>query len=246
MNSRIACIVFAFLLTSGAWAQGEAEAPQEAQEPESPWSGKITFGFLGTSGNTETTSMNTAFGVGYKTGDWEHGLAFNAIQASQSNQNTAEAYELGWNTLWNMSNISFISGRLDWRKDRFAGVPEQFSQTVGYGRRILDTGVHTLNGELGGGARQSEKADGTKDNDVILRGSLDYKWQFSETADFTQDLVVEAGQSNTYIRSVSAVTASLIGNVSLVASYTILNNSDVPAGTKRTDTRTAVALEYAF
>ena len=146
----------------------------------------------------------------------------------------------------NITEKDFLFGRLDWRKDRFAGVPEQFSQTVGYGRRILTGPVHTLNGELGAGARQSENSDGVSSNDVIFRGSFDYKWQFSETADFTQDLVVEAGQSNTFIESVSAVSARLIGNVSLVASYTIRNNSDVPADTKKTDTRTAIALEYKF
>ena len=243
MKSHLLVLITGLLIAVGAQAQGEAEA---AAESGSPWSGKVTFGFLGTSGNTETTSMNGAFGVGYKTGNWEHALAFNAIQASQNNEATVEAYEIGWNTLWNMSTVSFISGRLDWRKDRFAGVPEQFSQTVGYGRRIIVSGAHTLNGELGGGARQSETADGTRNNDVILRGSMYYKWQFSETANFTQDLVVEAGESNTFIESVSAVSAGLIGNVNLVASYTIRNNSDVPDTTKKTDTRTAIALEYNF
>ena len=33
---------------------------------------------------------------------------------------------------------------------------------------------------------------------------------------------------------------------SVVLSYTIRNNSDVPVGTEKTDTFTAVALEYTF
>ena len=73
-----------------------------------------------------------------------------------------------------------------------------------------------------------------------------YKWLFSETAEFRQDLTVEAGDLNTYIESVTALSAQLIGNIALVASYTIKSNSDVPPNTEKTDTYTAFSFEYAF
>ena len=37
-----------------------------------------------------------------------------------------------------------------------------------------------------------------------------------------------------------------MGNVALVASYTIKQNTDVPAGSDKTDTYSALSLEYAF
>jgi putative salt-induced outer membrane protein len=137
-------------------------------------------------------------------------------------------------------------GRANWRKDRFSGYNTQMSQTAGYGRRLVDTGAHTLNVEVGAGARQSELQDGTSEDDLILRGGLDYKWVFSETADFSQVFVIEAGDINTYFESVSALRARLVGTLALVASYTIKNNSDVPIGTEKTDTFTALSLEYGF
>ena len=92
MKSHLLIVSIGLLIATGAQAQGEAGA---AEVPESPWSGKVTFGFLGTGGNTDTTSMNGAFGVGYKTGNWEHLLAFNAIQASQDNEDeTVDVGEL--------------------------------------------------------------------------------------------------------------------------------------------------------
>jgi putative salt-induced outer membrane protein len=84
------------------------------------------------------------------------------------------------------------------------------------------------------------------EDDLIFRGGLDYKWVFSETADFSQVFVVEAGDINTYIESVSALRARLVGTLALVASYTVRNNSDVPIGTEETDTFTALSLEYVF
>ena len=63
---------------------------------------------------------------------------------------------------------------------------------------------------------------------------------------FTQDLLAESGSENTYLESKTALSAKLVGNLALVASYTIKNNSDVPLGTEKTDTYTALSLEYGF
>ena len=73
-----------------------------------------------------------------------------------------------------------------------------------------------------------------------------YKWHLSETSLFSQDLTIEAGDKNTYLESVTALSARLVGNLALVASYTIKNNSDVPSLTEKTDSYTALSLEYAF
>ncbi len=241
-NRALIVLVATMLLPFSSFAHEEPAA----EEDTSPWSGKVSFGYLATSGNTENSNLNGNFEIGYATGSWGHLLDAYAINASEDNVNTAEAYGVGWKTEWNMSEVNFLYGRLSYRNDRFSGFPTQFSQTVGYGRRFITTAAHTLNAEAGAGARQSERADGVDENDFILNAGLQYKWTFSETANFTQDLGIEYGENNTYLESVSAVTARLIGQLALVASYTIKNNSDVPVGSEKTDTFSAIALEYAF
>lgn len=223
-------------------------APLFAAEKEEndPLEGNVKFGYLATTGNTETSSLNTSFEAKYVAGSWHHEATASAINASEDKITTAEAYEAGWKSGWDFTERDFLFGRLNWRKDRFGGFDTQFSQTVGYGRHIIDTDVHTLDGELGFGARQSEDQLGVTQNETIATGALRYKWQFSDTSDFSQTFRVEVGGDNTFSESVTAVTARLIGALNLVASYTIRNNSDVPVGTEKTDTRTAVSLEYAF
>ena len=227
---------------------GVASAQEEAAAAEDtgPWSGKVLFGFLGTDGNTENSSLNTGFEVGYTTGKWSHLLDGLAINSSQEEETTAEAYQLGWKTEYNFSPRDYAFGRANWRKDRFSGYEQQLSQTLGYGRRLIDSAAHVLNAEVGVGARQLDLPDGTDESDVILRAGLDYVWTLSETTQFSQDLVIESGDTNTYIESISALTAQLIGDIALVASYTIKNNSDVLPGLEKTDTWTAISLEYAF
>ena len=215
-------------------------------EPESPWAGKATLGYLATSGNTENTTLNTGFEVGYKTGNWAHLLNAAAINASENEVTTAEAYDLGWKSERNLTDKDFLFGRVSWRKDKFGGYDTQLSETIGYGRRLVDTDKHKLNAEIGAGARQSKLQDGTEEDETIFRGGMYYKWLFSETAEFRQDLTAEGGEENTYIESVTAVSAKLLGDLALVASYTVKHNTDVPALTEKTDTYTALSLEYVF
>ena len=218
----------------------------EDEEPASPWDGKATLGYLATSGNTDNSNLNSGFEVGYTVDSWRHRMIAKAVNATEDQETTAEAYEWGWKSEYNFSEHNYMFGRLSWRKDRFSGYDQQFSQTAGYGRRLIDGDKHQLNAEVGAGARQSELSDGTTEDEIIFRGGVDYKWQISDNAEFRQDFVVESGGENTYLESVTALSAKVIGGIALVASYTIKNNSEVPVGTEKTDTFTALSLEYAW
>lgn len=216
------------------------------EEPESPWAGKATLGYLATSGNTENSTLNTGVEVSFTTGKWQHIANAFAISASENKVTTAEAYELGWKSERNLSDSDFLFGRLDWRKDGFGAYDTQFSQTVGYGRRLIKTDTHLLNAEIGVGARQSELQSGITENETIARAGAYYTWIFSETAEFHQDLTAESGGENTYLESFTGVSAKLLGNLALVASVTIKHNTDVPPLTEKSDTYTALSLEYSF
>jgi len=224
-------------------------AAQE-EETESPWAGKATLGYLATSGNTDNSTLNSSFEISYSTGDWKHLFGARAINATEDELTTVEAYEANWKSERSLSEHNYLFGQLDWRKDRFSGYETQFSQSAGYGRRLIDKEKHKLNVEIGAGVRQSELIDGTDENETIIRAGLGYAWQISETAAFTQDFKVESGDANTYSESKTALSASVVGNLALVASYTVKHNSDVPQlvlpPVEKTDTYTALSLEYVF
>ena len=240
MNFRDLLIAAALcVFASVAWAQ-------EEEEEASPFAGSVKLGYLATTGNTETSSLNSGINVSYTVNRWKHEARGSAVNATENNVTTAEAYELGWKTGWDLTEKDYLFGQLDWRKDRFGGFNTQFSQTVGYGRRIINNDVHKLTGNLGAGARQSEDQLGISIDETIITGDLAYTWNFSETAEFKQTVRVEAGDENTFSEAVTSIAATLIGDLRLVASYTYRNNSDVPLGSENTDTRTALSLEYGF
>lgn len=229
------------LMAIGAFAQ----LPSTVEE-ESPWSGAASLGYLSTSGNTETTSYSTTFGVSYAKNDWEHAFNVSSNGADASEITTAEAYQAGWKSEYSLTENDFVFGTVDWRKDRFSGVDQQLTEAVGYGRRLIDTPKHLLSVGLGVGHRSADLADGMTESGVIGRGNVNYSWIFSETAGFDQNIIVESGSDNTYIESISAVRARLFGDFALVLSYTIKQNSDVPVGSEKTDRLSAVSIAYAF
>ena len=241
------CILTAVitLAANSGFAQGAAGATAAAEE-EGPWSGKFSLGYLATSGNTDTTTYNTAFEVTYTRNKWSHTASGSANGNEESDLHLAEAYQLGWKTDYNFTEHDYLFGLVNWRKDRFAGVVEQLSESIGYGRRLINTPKHLLSAEIGAGYRDSDLSDGTTDNGAIIRGGLDYTWTFTEKSGFDQHFSVEAGDDNTYVESISALRASLIGGFAMVLSYTVRHNSDVPLGSLKTDKLTAISIEYGF
>jgi len=239
------CITTAVVVLSAnlAFAQGAAPA---AEEEEGPWSGKASLGYLSTSGNTDTTTYNTAFEVTYAVNKWSHTANGSANGNEESDLHIAEAYQLGWKTDYNFTEHDYLFGLVNWRKDRFAGVTEQLTESIGYGRRLISTPVHLLSAEIGAGYRDADLSDDSSESGAIIRGGLDYTWTFTEKSGFDQYISIESGSDNTYIESISALRASLLGDFAIVLSYTVRHNTDVPDGSEKTDKLTAISIELAF
>jgi putative salt-induced outer membrane protein len=231
------------LLANSGFAQGTAAAPAEE---EGPWSGSVSLGYLSTSGNTDTTTYNTKFDITYTKNKWSHTLNGAANGNEDTDEHISEAYQVGWKTDYNFTEHDYLFGLVNWRKDRFSGVVEQLSESIGYGRRLINTPAHLLSAEIGAGYKDADLSDGSNETGAIIRGGLDYTWTFTEKSGFDQHIGVEAGSDNTYIESVSALRANLIGAFAMVLSYTVRHNTDVPASSEKTDKLTAISIEYAF
>jgi putative salt-induced outer membrane protein len=220
--------------------------PALAQDEDEGLSGQLALGYLATSGNSDSENLSLNFGGDYYGDVWHHSLDGRAVRASTSGVTTAEAYGLSWQSAREFGGKSYMFGRAAWDKDKFSGYDQQIREVLGYGRHFIDNDRHKLDGEVGAGARQSDLRDGTSQDETILRLNLSYKLQISETAEFEQTFGVESGSDNTYTESVTALSADVWESLAIVLSYTVKNNSDVPFGTEKRDTFTAVALEYSF
>ena len=209
-------------------------------------SGKVSFGYLGTSGNSESSSVNAATALSYEQDRWTHNFDAAARGAEDSGETTAEAYSLVLKSDCAINDSSYLFGLLSWDKDKFSGYDQQISQAVGYGRNLINTDRTQWNAEIGAGARQSDLRDGSSESETILRAATDYTVALTETSEFNATLAIEAGEENTASEALLAIKARLIGDLALAASYRVRHNSEVPAGSEKRDTLTAISLEYAF
>jgi putative salt-induced outer membrane protein len=215
-------------------------------QDEEGFSGRAALGYLSTTGNTETESLNVNFLMGWNYAPWHHRFSGLAVRSSTSNVTTAEAYGLSWKTDYDITDTAYWYGLVAWDKDEFSAYDQQIREAVGYGRHFIDTERHVLSGEVGIGARQADLRDGTSQDETILRLSGGYLWSISETSSFNQTLAVESGSDNTYLEAKSSLSADIRDNLALVVSYTIKSNSDVLPGTEKTDTFTSISVEYSF
>jgi len=222
-----------------------AQAPAAA--PPDPFAGSVALGYLATSGNTESTNGNASLKVAWDLdGPWKHNWTALAINARTNGVTAAEAYAAGYKATRDFSATSYLFASGDWREDAFSGYDKQVTEAVGYGRRLIDTERHLLALEGGVGAKQSDLSTGEELDESIVRGGLDYLVHLTEGSEFNQKLLIEQGDENRYTESTSALKARIVGNLAIVLSYVIKNNSDVPVGIEKTDRFTAISLEYGF
>lgn len=211
------------------------------------WKGEAGAGLLSTSGNSETQSINGKFVLEYLAVQWKNRFAATALNNGDEEGTTAERYTIGDQLDYNFDPQNYVFGAVDYEKDLFGGFRERTVETLGYGRRILIGPVHTLDAEIGAGARQTVAQETREEQDEFIgRFSGKYGWVISETSAFSQALRVESGSENTFSEAVSELKLSIIGNLFLSLSFTVRNNTDVAPETKKTDSVTAVNVAYSF
>ncbi len=258
--TRKALVVLATLFSCTAYADSiwgefdvvDADSVPLTGEPTDTFAGRVQFGYIAATGNSETTNINSKIMLGWDKLKWRHAVIGSGIYSEDDEATIAERYRLGYKADRKLGEKNYLFGTVSWEQDEFSGFESRTTEAVGYGRRVLESEEHTLDLEIGIGARQTQLvvADlplpDMDQRETIGRLAGDYLWKFGEHSDFSQRIVVESGDLNTYIESVSAVTSQLLGELDLVVSYTIQRNSSVPAGLENTDTYTSVSIQYNF
>ena len=229
------CVVFLILVVPVTYAQDEEG-----------FSGRAGLGFLSTGGNSDTQSLNGHIDMWLNFGIWRHALNAQTIKSTTSGSTTADSLGISWQSNYAINETDYVYAVVDMDEDKFSTYDRQVREAIGYGRRYLDSETHVLNVEVGAGSRQADLRNQTSRNEGILRWSGDYRWVISDRSEFNQVLTVEGGTENIFIESSSALSTYVRENLALVTSFSIKSNTDVLPGSKKTDTFTAISLEYTF
>jgi putative salt-induced outer membrane protein len=245
MLLAIAGTLAATLVATAALAE-DKPAPAE-------WKMSAELGFVTTTGNTETSTTNAKFDATHEKDAWRRNVHAEAFGASNTDPATdvtthsAERYQLSGKADYKFNEFDYVFGVANYDKDRFSGYNYQATIAAGYGRRVLHEDTMTLDLEIGPGVRKlKDSTTDMTDTSGIVRLAAKYAWQISDTSSFTEDFSSDVSSDLTVTKSVTALTAKVNTSLAMKLTLTVKNNSEVPAGTEKTDTETAVTLVYSF
>lgn len=232
------------LIATCLLAAGTAVSAQE--EPKKPWSSVTELGFVMTSGNSQSQSLNLGEKYNYKWPKAELAFEAAAIRAESTNrtvsntggvltetettETTAELYSFGGKFRRDVTPKFFWYTGGGWLRNQLSGIDNRFTAGAGVGYKFLDGPKHKLAGELGVNYVKEDyvflQPDGSDSADFAAgRAFLGYLFQISEGAKLTSDLEFVDNLDTTddwRIRSVTAVTASLTKLLALKAGVTLL------------------------
>jgi len=239
------------MLAATLLVAASAHARDGAGESQQGWSGSGELGWVSTSGNSNTQTLNAKLAAQLDRDLWTYKGGLNVLRASEDGDKTAERYEATAKTQYHFNEKSYWFNAFRYEDDRFSGFDYQTTLTTGYGRTLLDSDTQKLDTEIGVGARRSKPSDGSgtmpeSSTEAILRGGAEYAWRITDTTKFTNDLLVESGQDNTYAENQAALSVAINSRFSVKLGYAVRHNSEVPVGTDKTDTVSTVNLVYSF
>ena len=256
------CIRFAPVL---AVALAAASLPASAQDdvsvPPDGWTGTGELGLALARGNSRSENLNAKLAFGRETEAWKHGWYAAAMRAKgevtgdfdgdgvdeERYELNANRYELGASSAYKFDERNYLSGSGRYEDDDFSPYEYQATVALSYGRKLVDAERTTLLGEIGPGYRRARDAGtGVVESDAILRGLLDFSHRLTDNTQLFNRLLVESGADNTFAQNDFGVAVAMNESFALKAGLQLRHNSEVGAGTRKTDSLTTVNLVYSF
>ncbi len=244
----LACI---FLITPVGAQQTPSMASSGAsstmpQEVEKNFDGNFSFGYVGTSGNTDTTTVNGELQLEIRHGSWVHKPKFQSLAAQENEETKAERFYIENKTDFNVNDDTFVFGKISYTDDRFSGFEFQSALSAGYGRHLLMQPGAELQIFAGGGVRYNNVIDAGTEAEIIFSLGQDLNWTVSSSTKLVQSLAIDVGTDLTITRLDIALESNIIGQIATRIAFQVRNTSNVPLGRAVTDTQTSVSVVYSF
>jgi len=226
-------------------ATGRASAQAPAPEPPPPWELKLGASFVGTSGNSDTSSTGADFDAYRQWDVWRLEGAASAVLTSQNGEQTAEQYLAGIRAKRSLTDrISATSG-LKLQRDRLSGLDLRSLLDGGLAYLLVKRPEWELNGLTTMVWSHENRTTGEVLDEAQAALQLVNKYVFGSSGETSQRFTFYPNFSNaTAYRSEAELTAQASMNKRLALKFGFLwryAHDPVP-GFKRTDTTTTASI----
>lgn len=256
-------LTIALLLALAAPAAFAEDTDTEKEKEPTGWKSSGELGFVSSSGNTESDSLNVRLGTKFEDEDWKHDFHLAGfrqrgeveVQTDPNDPNsterrterTANRYELGGSTARKLDERNSIYTSLRYEHDDFAAYDYQATLSVGWGHQLIKTDATDLRFEAGPGIKRTRDAVTRETNSALIgRGKGNLETKLTDNTSLVDELLVEAGGGNTYVQNDFGVKVAMNSHLAIKAGLQHRHNTEVPPERKKTDTLTTVNLVYDF
>jgi putative salt-induced outer membrane protein YdiY len=226
-----------------------AQAPATPPPPPPVREGTAEFAYVGTSGNSSTTSIGFGGEYIYRPDLWTLSAKGNYVRNESESELKAESVDLIFKASRTLGPRLSAFGRYGYLHDRFAGIEARNIVEGGVSYTAVNTPPHSLviDGSIGY-AHESRVVPPDLSDPIAGVGSL-YKLKLSDAVDFSDDSRFTFALSNGTdwrFANIAALTSKLNSLLSLKVSNTIRYVHAPPPTFETTDTITSIALVAKF
>ena len=267
LNLRITkiCLIVGFVAALAAFPAMAQEAGTEEEAPEPNWKNEVGLSYVGTSGNTDTSSFGLDYKGERKPTPWGLNLFAMFTRAENDGLVTAEQYLVGARGLRQLNDRWSLFAGLSWARDPFSDFDNRYIAEAGAEFLAVKTEKHTLSFDAG--------LTWTSEDQITLRevvppveppvfedyidtvnwfggvAGLKWHWAFSKSASLSQRLLYYPNFDDTAdwrLASDTAVKAALSKLMALQVSYLVRYRNQPINNLEKTDTTTKVSVVMNF
>lgn len=207
------------------------------------WSGEGEVGVSHTTGNTRDTGALLSYELRKEGLRFRHKLS-GLVDWQRSNGTvTRNRYIADYELNYKFNDHLYMYGLAAWERNTFAGFRWRMSESFGAGYSVLSGPRMTLDLTAGPAFQQTRNVDGTRENTVSGRASVDFTWQIRDNLNFSERISYYVGNQ---LASTTALTANIYESLAGRLSFDIIREDDPPAGRRAIDTRSRLSLVYSF
>ena len=223
-----------------------AHASKGLVAPKHSLSAQVGLGYEGTTGTTNTKSVNSRDRVRYVHHLWRYTGRLSYNYAASGAIVSANRLDINLKAAqyFNGEKENFVLAALRYDRNPFDGYRHYQMESLGIGHRILRHGNMRLKVDGGLGFRQNYYLQGGSQNVPAVRMAADFRWRISHKSLFSQREAVLAASTGTLLISTTGISTPINSALALKVSEVVDHYSSTPLGFARTSTFTTVDLIY--
>ena len=238
---RLPVLIVITLLTSAAVANAQPAPPP----PPPLWDVQIGASFVGTSGNSDTSSAGADFGLHRRWLVWQVESAASAVRASNQDVRTAERYLGAFRGQRKLTRRMGLSAGIKLERDQFSGMNFRSIPDVGLTWALVNRPVWTLDGITAVALNHENPTIGPERNSPIGVLQLLSRIPLGASGVTTQRVTFYPyfKESDAYRSEMElAAQAAMNSRFALKLGYLVRRSNAPVPGFKKTDTMTTASV----